>query len=85
MPPTGGTIPLNQTVEQYQQEQRTAILNSDGFKLAMIGLTIAVLTIILLARIYTLEDQSEARNIQVVPYPPLRQEPRILKINSIKS
>ena len=84
MPPTGGTIPLNQTVEQYQQEQRTAILNSNGFKLAMTGLAIAILTLILLARIYALEDESEARNIQVVPYPPLRQEPRVLNLNSIK-
>jgi hypothetical protein len=74
MPPTGGTIPLNQTVEQYQQEQRTAILNSNGFKLAMTGLAIATLTLILLVRIYTLEDESEARNIQVVPYPPVTQE-----------
>ena len=82
MPPTGGTIPLNQTVEQYQQEQRTAILNSNGFKLAMTGLAIAVLTLILLARIYTLEDESESRNIQIVPYPPLRQEPVVLKLNT---
>lgn len=82
MPPTGGTIPLNQTVEQYQQEQRTAILNSNGFKLAMTGLAIAILTLILLAKIYALEDESEARNIQVVPYPPLRQEPRVLKLNT---
>jgi hypothetical protein len=84
MPPTGGTIPLNQTVEQYQQEQRTAILNSNGFKLAMAGVAIASLTLILLARNYVLEDQSEARNIQVVPYPPVRQEPRVLNLNSIK-
>ena len=82
MPPTGGTIPLNQTVEQYQQEQRTAILNSSGFKLAMTGLAIATLTLILLARIYTLEDESEARNIQVVPYPPVRQPPVVLKLNA---
>lgn len=82
MPPTGGTIPLNQTVEQYQQEQRTAILNSNGFKLTMTGLAIAVLTLILLARIYTLEDESESRNIQIVPYPPLRQEPVVLKLNT---
>ncbi len=82
MPPTGGTIPLNQTVEQYQEEQRTAILNSDGFKLAMTGVAIAGLTLILLARIYTLENVSETRNLQVVPCPPVMQPPAVLKINT---
>ena len=84
MPPTGGTIPLNQTIEQYQEEQRTAILNSNGFKLAMAGVAIAILTLILLARNYMLEDIPEVRNLQIIPYsyPPVTQRPRILKLNT---
>ncbi len=76
MPPTGGTIPLNQSVEQYQQEQRNAVVNSNGFKLAIAGTAITILTLILLARIYMFEEEVELgqiRRTQVTPYPSLQQ------------
>jgi sulfur transfer complex TusBCD TusB component (DsrH family) len=80
MPPTGGTIPQNTSVEQYQQEQRVVVLNSDGFKLAMAGSAIAILTLILLARSYILEEEVEVRNLQVVPYPlEVKKKPEELK------
>lgn len=79
MPPTGGTIPLNQSVEQYQQEQRNTVVNSIGFKLAIAGTAIAILTLILLARSYMLEEV-EDRNIQVVPHPSyVKVKPKGLK------
>ncbi len=69
MPPTGGTIPQNMSVEQYQKEQREVVLNSNGFKLAIAGTAITILTLILIARSYALEEEVEVRNLQVVPYP----------------
>jgi len=71
MPPTGGSNPLNQSIEEYQQEQRKVILNSDGFKLAIAGTAITILTLILLIRNYMLEELlQEERERRIVPYPP---------------
>lgn len=77
MPPTGGAVPLYESPDKFYQDQRNAILNSNGFKMAMAGAAITILMLILLVRNYliqeALDDARETREVRrVLPYPPIQ-------------
>ena len=72
MPPSnGGTVPLNQTQEQYNQEQHAAVIQSSGFKMAISGSAISIFAICLLVYYRMKEDEEifrkENRRMQIVP------------------
>ena len=76
MPQTGGgVVPYDKTVEQYNQEQQSVIINSPGFKMAIGGSAACVLSIFLLICKMYFEQEYVERNtrIQVVPYPSLEK------------
>lgn len=82
MPPTGGAVPLYESPDKFYQGQRNAILNSNGFKMAMAGAAITILMLILLVRNYLIQEalddaretrqDREPRRVQVLPYPPIQ-------------
>jgi len=79
MPPSnGGAVPINQTQEQYNQEQQAVLIQSSGFKMAISGSAISIFAICLLVYYRMKEDEEffrqENRRMQIVPLaPPLPQ------------
>lgn len=74
MPQMGGAVvPYDKTVEQYNQEQQSVIIQSSGFKMAIGGFATCLLSICLLICKMYYEQEYEERNtrIQIVPYPRL--------------
>lgn len=71
LPSTGGTVPQDMTLEQFQAQQQQAVRNSTAFKWLIAGCVIIGLGILMgLVRIY-LSNQREMRiyNARVIPVP----------------
>ena len=77
LPSTGGTVPQEMTLEQYQAQQHTALLNSTGFKWVIVGCCITGTGILMaLIRIYRDNQREIARyNNTVLPLQVKRPEP----------
>ena len=67
----GGEVPLNQSKEQYNQEQQAAIIQSSGFKMTLSGCGICILGICLLVLYRMKEDEEffnkEQRRVHIAP------------------
>lgn len=76
IPPTGGTVPSDKTLEEFNEQQRQVIYSSIGFKVTMTGVVMTITGLVLLCIRAHIAD---VRNI-----PPISNTREIKSIMKVK-
>jgi hypothetical protein len=74
LPSTGGSVPPNQDIKEFQAQQKEMVIHSTGFITAMIGSTIAVISLLYISAVNYCNERREIYILPITPSMPIRQK-----------